>query len=1036
METRTNAEFKIPIRVGFLHVGDADQFIVANQVHQGADLQHSEEGPFWRPELNPTNVYRWGGFPPGPGAESTPSGSGGSKSSFTDPSPDPKRPRLPLARARSRFPIVNSFPRFVVIAFVTVLGPQTPAGFPEEPQSKGAEPAGNERQLATLRGHTGWVTGAAFSPDGQRLASCDSRAIAKVWDVASGRALVTVTNHGDGSWSVAYSPDGRHVLTAGAGGRLWDAHTGRLVQSYPPPIGADWLESGPLQRRSVGHGGRIEVVGFSPDGKRALTGGPDGRVIVWDVASGESLLTLKPSEDSGIHAAAFSPDGSHIAIGNYAGKTSLWDASSGHQVLTITGHTNAIESLAYFPDGRRIVTVSYDQTARIWDTRDGRELRVFRGHQGPVMAVAVSPDGRRVVTGGTDGSARLWDAETSEEQLVLRANREPIDAVAFSPDGERVATTSLDRTVRIWDVTSGAQAPQSGAVIEARLESDYLPLPIRLIRDPAHREIRSFRIVGRVPAAGDGEGEVWLDTRPAELNVFGDVQRRVGPNPAPIRVELRYLATGASTTDDEPFGDSPASAGFRSYELVLPGGALSGSLRLVLGTVHLGPHRLLVSGSAGSEERLQQQGPVYRFRPGSDVPERVPPPDRRPQPAPSHILPLQGVPPITSALPDAPLGDAISLSGYYTGSDGRIRRLGITCRPGGAGSLALDPNFITFDYFGEAVSSTLVGYQPHEIALKPAEDIDPSGQRRRLYWAVSQNPNHTNRVAVVLGRTEAEPHRVLLYRGDQVSFIVPVFLAERRRHEVRTAEFAGLSTGEQQAVAELRQMVGYGFHCRIETNHVVELNFTGESARVPPEGLLVRLPHLRSIQFAGGRFAASALADLDRLPWLKTLWFSSAEFQPDGFAGLKELDQLEFLTFRDCRGITDDQIRHLAGLTNLKRLSFYTEEMLRRPPGREQCLTDAGLAHLRQLTRLEHLDLFGHDLSDASAPILAGMTELEELALSGHGFTDAGLNGLAGLQKLYRLRLFGTAVTAEGVAALRSRLPQLEAERMGLEGHD
>ena len=467
---------------------------------------------------------------------------------------------------------MKAFLRFIRIALVTVLGLWTLTGYTGEPRTIETDTAGNERELATLRGHTAWVTGAAFSPDGQRLATCGSDATAKVWDLASGQALFTVTNHGDGSWSVAYSPDGRHVLTAGAAGKLWDANTGRLVQSYPGRAGNtgnDWLESIPLRQPNAGHSGRIEVVGFSPDGQRALTGGHDGKVIVWDVASGDALLTLKPKEDTWIHAAAFSPDGLNLAIGNYAGRISLWDARSGHELLTIAGHTNGIESLAYFPDGRRLVTVSYDETARIWDTKTGGELLVFRGHQGSVMAVAVSPDGRRVVTGGTDGSARVWDAETGEEQLVLRANRQPIDAVAFSPDGARVAVTSLDRTIRIWDVAPEAQATLSGAVTAVRLESDYVPLAIQFKRDPAHREIRSLRIVGKVPPAGDGEGEIWFDTRPADLNAFGDVQRRVGPEPAPVRIELRYLATGVNPDADDPFADSRASGGFRSVRVGL-----------------------------------------------------------------------------------------------------------------------------------------------------------------------------------------------------------------------------------------------------------------------------------------------------------------------------------------------------------------------------------------------------------------------------------------------------------------------------------
>ena len=360
----------------------------------------------------------------------------------------------------------------------------------------------------------------------------------------------------------------------------------------------------------------------------------------------------------------------------------------------------------------------------------------------------------------------------------------------------------------------------------------------------------------------------------------------------------------------------------------------------------------------------------------------------------------------------------------------------MTGKPGGAGSLVLDPNYITFDYFGEPLMFTSMGYQPHEITLKPVAGADPLGQGRRLYQAISKDPNNTNRVAVVLGGSETGPHRVLLNRGDQLMFIVSAFLADRRRHEMDTAEHAGLSTGEQQAIAELRRTVGYGFHCQIEAHHTVALYLPGDKAHVPPEGVLARLPHLRSVGFTGARFPAPALADLSRLAQLKSLWFSGAEFERDGLARLKELNQLESLTFRDCHGITDDGVRHLAGLTNLKRLSFYTEETLRRPPDRGQCLTDAGLAHLKPLNRLEYLDLFGHDVSDASVPILAGMTELQELALSGQGFTDTGLGGLAGLTRLDNLRLFGTTVTANGVAALKSRLPDLEAEVMGRDEHD
>ena len=150
----------------------------------------------------------------------------------------------------------------------------------------------NARELATLRGHTNWVTGVAFSPDGQRLVTGSLDTTAKVWDLKTGAVLFTVPAHNGGIWSVAYSPDGHKFLTGGGdgdnNGKLWDASTGNLVQTYPRRTGgADWLESGPLRRPIAGHGQRVEVVAFSPDGRRVLTGSHDGRVIVWDAVSGE-----------------------------------------------------------------------------------------------------------------------------------------------------------------------------------------------------------------------------------------------------------------------------------------------------------------------------------------------------------------------------------------------------------------------------------------------------------------------------------------------------------------------------------------------------------------------------------------------------------------------------------------------------------------------------------------------------------------------------------------------------------------------------
>src|SRR5262249_41059051 len=66
----------------------------------------------------------------------------------------------------------------------------------------------------TLSGHTDPVSGVAFSPDGTRLATASGDKTAKVWDVASGQAVLTLSGHTDTVNGVAFSPDGTRLATA------------------------------------------------------------------------------------------------------------------------------------------------------------------------------------------------------------------------------------------------------------------------------------------------------------------------------------------------------------------------------------------------------------------------------------------------------------------------------------------------------------------------------------------------------------------------------------------------------------------------------------------------------------------------------------------------------------------------------------------------------------------------------------------------------------------------------------------------------
>jgi len=128
---------------------------------------------------------------------------------------------------------------------------------------------------------------------------------------------------------------------------------------------------GPLREILVGHNGSVAAVAFLPNGSRALSGSGDSTLRLWDLLTGQTLLTLK-------------------------------------------GHTGPVDTVAVLPDSRCALSGSWDGALRLWDLATGETLRTLRGGTGPVAAVAALPDCSRCLSGSHDGKVQLWDLATGE----------------------------------------------------------------------------------------------------------------------------------------------------------------------------------------------------------------------------------------------------------------------------------------------------------------------------------------------------------------------------------------------------------------------------------------------------------------------------------------------------------------------------------------------------------------------------------------------------------------------------------------------
>jgi WD40 repeat protein len=318
---------------------------------------------------------------------------------------------------------------------------------------------------SVLPAHSGRATAVVFHPNGKRLASAGGepgrRGEVKIWDLETGKLLLTLHGHTNAVTALAFSPDGKVLASAGhdAAVKLWDTGTGKEIATFS------------------GHAEYVADVAFDPRGKRLASAGGDRTVRLWDLdklggaAVREAALTLH-GHAGGVAAVAFSPDGDTLASAGLDETVKLWDPRSGSLRRTLRGHAGEVLTLAYNSSGRILASAggagSRRGQVKLWDA-DGQLLLSHDGLSEKILKVAFAADGRLAGAGG-DGIVRLWDRPSSAEAIHVRTDPERVHAVAFSPSGRRLATAGRDGRIRLWDP---AGRPQTGTTV-ASLRAEHV----------------------------------------------------------------------------------------------------------------------------------------------------------------------------------------------------------------------------------------------------------------------------------------------------------------------------------------------------------------------------------------------------------------------------------------------------------------------------------------------------------------------------------------------------------------------------------
>lgn len=268
--------------------------------------------------------------------------------------------------------------------------------------------------------------------------------------------------HPGGVTALAYSDDGRVLVTAGKDGTLkvWNASSSTLVRTIELDDGA--------------------AVSLALAGSRAVTGHVDGAVVIWDYDKAEKVAQFKRN-DAEVWSVTFAGSPNRIAASSHDWKVTLWDAANpSTPVHVLDAHDNAAQAVAFFAsaNGPMLATGGADKTVKLWNLDSMDQVRRYRGHRDFVTALAFSPNGRMLASAGLDGSIRLWSTASRGMYRSLNGHRGKIASLAFAPSGDRLVSAGEDGLVRIWDVrrgrTSRTLTGNGGGVTSAQFSPDGL----------------------------------------------------------------------------------------------------------------------------------------------------------------------------------------------------------------------------------------------------------------------------------------------------------------------------------------------------------------------------------------------------------------------------------------------------------------------------------------------------------------------------------------------------------------------------------
>lgn len=309
-----------------------------------------------------------------------------------------------------------------------------PEGPPPMPENLPTDPS-----IVTARGNA--VTALAASPWAPLLAVSSHKQVL-LYNTTEHR-LVGVLPFPEGQPSVLKFSRNSSLLLAGGGrggqsGRVvvWDVKSGQRVFE----VGAEY--------------DCVLAADISADHSQIALGGPRKIVRVYSTKDGELMYEIKKHTDW-ITAIEFSPDGVLLATGDRSNGLFVWEGFTGREFYNLAGHQGAITSVSWRLDANLLASASEDTTIKLWEMGNGGLVKNWGAHGGGASAVQFTRDGR-ILSTGRDRVTKLWDQNGAQQRAFPALGDLGLE-VAFSSEDDKAFAGDWSGVVRAWNAKDGAE---------------------------------------------------------------------------------------------------------------------------------------------------------------------------------------------------------------------------------------------------------------------------------------------------------------------------------------------------------------------------------------------------------------------------------------------------------------------------------------------------------------------------------------------------------------------------------------------------